>query len=123
MITNKMKLKLNNKTCEYQFKNYLKGKEDYSWSTRICICENSKYLSTADNLVTECDEIIIAMVLYEKKDNYYSSKCCEYCFNKLFIIYYYLLLLCKAKSYNIEWKIMNFKKFVYKIVRVIISMT
>ena len=37
--------------------------------------------------------------------------------------YYYLSILCKTKRYNIKWKIMNFKKFVVKIVRVIISMT
>ena len=37
--------------------------------------------------------------------------------------YYYLLSLYKTKGYNIKWKIMNLKKFVLKIVRVIISMT
>ena len=36
--------------------------------------------------------------------------------------YCYLLLLCKTKRYSIKWKIMNFKKLVLKIVRVIISM-
>ena len=35
--------------------------------------------------------------------------------------YYYLLSLCKAKRYNIKWKL-NLKKFELKIVRVIISM-
>ena len=33
-----------------------------------------------------------------------------------------MLLLCK-KRYNTKWKIINLKKFVLKIVRVIISMT
>ena len=37
--------------------------------------------------------------------------------------YHYLLSLCKTQTYNIKWKIMNFKKFVLKIVRVFISMT
>ena len=34
----------------------------------------------------------------------------------------FLLSLCKTKRYNIKWNIMNFKKLVLKIVRVIISM-
>ena len=37
--------------------------------------------------------------------------------------YYYLLLLRKTKRYNIKWKLINFKKFVLKMVRVVISMT
>ena len=37
--------------------------------------------------------------------------------------FHYLLSLCKTQTYNIKWKIMNFKKFVLKIVRVFISMT
>ena len=37
--------------------------------------------------------------------------------------YYYLLSLCKTKRYNIKWKIMSFKKFVLRIICVIISMT
>ena len=37
--------------------------------------------------------------------------------------YYYLLLLRKTKKYNIKWKLINFKKFVLKMVRVVISMT
>ena len=36
---------------------------------------------------------------------------------------YYLLSLCKTKRYYIKWKIMNLKKFVLKMVHVIISMT
>ena len=34
----------------------------------------------------------------------------------------FFLSLCKTKSYNIKWNIMNFKKLILKIVRVIISM-
>ena len=37
--------------------------------------------------------------------------------------YCYLLLFCKTKRYSVKWKIMNFEKFVLKIVIVIISMT
>ena len=37
--------------------------------------------------------------------------------------YCYLLSFCKTKRYSVKWKIMNFKKFVLKIVIVIISMT
>ena len=37
--------------------------------------------------------------------------------------HYNLLLLCKTKMYNTKWKIVNFKKFIVKIVRAIISMT
>ena len=36
--------KWNNKTCQYEYKNYGKCKEDYSWNPSTCICENSKYL-------------------------------------------------------------------------------
>ena len=36
--------------------------------------------------------------------------------------YYYLLSLCKTKKYSIKMKILNFKKFVSKTVRVIIPM-
>ena len=41
----------------------------------------------------------------------------------LILNYYYLLSLCKTEKYNIKGKIMNLKKFVSKVVSVIISMT
>ena len=38
---NQMK-QLNNKTCQYAYKNYRKCKKDCSWNPTSCICENSK---------------------------------------------------------------------------------
>ena len=35
--------KWNNKTCQYECKNYRKFKKGYSWNPSTCICENSKY--------------------------------------------------------------------------------
>ena len=60
-----------NKTCQCECKHYCKSKEDYSWNPCTCICENSKYLKTiANNLVTECDEIVIVTdILSTKKEN------------------------------------------------------
>ena len=59
----------------------------------IRICDNSKYLKNiADTSVTKCDEIIIVIdivstkktnTIATKKNKYNSSKCYEYCFNKL----------------------------------------
>ena len=93
--------------------------------------------------MTKCDEIVIVMNnLSTKKTNTLTTnvtstasinchrKKIRDCYilhsfisNHINInIYYYLLSLCK-KGYNIKWKIMNFKKFVLKIVHVIISMT
>ena len=37
--------------------------------------------------------------------------------------YDYLLLLCETKRYNRKWKIMNFKKLLLEILRVIIFIT
>ena len=52
----------NNKTCQWECKNYHKCKNDYSWNPSTCICENSKHLkSVVDTSVTECDETVIAM--------------------------------------------------------------
>ena len=54
--------KWNNRTCQYECKNYRECIKDYSWNPIRCICENSKYLkSIVDTSVTECDEVIIAM--------------------------------------------------------------
>ena len=66
----------NNKTCQSEYKNYRKRKEDYSWNPSTCICENSKYLkSAADTSVTKCDEIIIAMNnVSVKKTNIITTK-------------------------------------------------
>ena len=51
--------KLNNKTCQWECKNYRACKNDYSWNPSTCICGNSKYLKSTS--ATECDEIISAM--------------------------------------------------------------
>ena len=54
--------KWNNKTCQWECKNYSKCKKDYSWNPSTCICKNSKYLeSIADTSVSMWDEIIIVM--------------------------------------------------------------
>ena len=78
--------KWNNKTYQCECKNYRKCKKDYSCNPSTCICEKSKYLkSTADISVIECNKIITVMdiILYQRKDKYYSNKCYEYYFNKL----------------------------------------
>ena len=54
--------KWNNKTSEFECKNYHKYEKDYNWNPSTCICENSKYLkSVADTSVIKCDEIVIVM--------------------------------------------------------------
>ena len=54
--------KWNNKTYQFEYKNYCKCEKDYSWNLSTCICENGKYLEIiADTSVTEFDEIIIVM--------------------------------------------------------------
>ena len=85
--------------------------------------------------MTEFDEIIIVIdivstkktnTIAKKKTNTIATNVTGTAFTSDHITidnYYYLLLLCKTKRYNIKWKIMNFKKFVLSIVRVIISMT
>ena len=67
--------KWKNKTCQCQYKNY-KCNEGYSWNCRTCICENSKNLkSVADNLVADCDEIIIVLdIVSTKKTNIIATK-------------------------------------------------
>ena len=60
--------KLNNKTCQFECKNYHKCQKDYSWNSCTCICENRKYLKIiADNSVMECDEIITVMDIVSTK--------------------------------------------------------
>ena len=38
--------KWNNKTCQYECKNYRTCKKDYSWNPSTCISENSIYLKS-----------------------------------------------------------------------------
>ena len=133
--------KWNNKTCQCEFKNYHQCKIDYSWNPSTCICENSKYLkSVADTSLTKCDEnVIVIDNLSTKKTNtiatnvtstasinWHNKTVRDYSFTSNHVTvdnYYYLLSVCKTKRYDIKWKIMNFKKLVLKIVRVIILMT
>ena len=105
--------------------------------------KNSKYLkSVVDTSVTECDEIVIGIDnLSTKRTNavatnltctvsvsYYSKKSKRLLYFTYSFIsnhitsdnYYYLLSLCKTKRYDIKRKMMNLKKFVLKILRVII---
>ena len=54
--------KCNNKTCQYECKNYRKCKENYHWNRSKCTFENTKYLkSVADTSVTKCHETVIVM--------------------------------------------------------------
>ena len=91
--------------------------------------------------MTECDEIIIVMnnVSTRKVNAIATNVTCTTSINchgkeskrllyfaNSFISghitidnYYYLLSLSKIKKYNIKWKIIKFKKFVLKIVRVL----
>ena len=56
------KQKWNNKTCQCEYKNYHKYKEDYSWNPSTCICENSKNLkSVADTSIAKCNEVVTVM--------------------------------------------------------------
>ena len=135
---------MNNKTCQCECKNCRKCKKDYIWNPSTCICENSKYLKIiADISVTECDEIIIVMdIVSTKKTNtiatYVTSTASINCHNKkvrdcyilhtvslVIMLLLIIIIVCyyAKKPYNIKCKIMNFRKFVLKIVRVIISMT
>ena len=52
---------MNNKTCQCECKSYRTWKKYYSWNPSTCICENSKYLKSIVDTLTECDEIIIVM--------------------------------------------------------------
>ena len=60
--------KWNQKTCQYECKNYRKCKKAYSCNPSTCIYENSKYFkSIADTLKIACDEIISVMNIASKK--------------------------------------------------------
>ena len=63
--------KWDDKTCQWEYKNYCKCKKYYAWNPRRCICENRKYLkSIFDTSVIECDEIIFVMdIVLTKKAN------------------------------------------------------
>ena len=64
--------KWDNKTCQFECKNYCTCKKDYSSNPSTCICENSKCLKSSS--VTECDEIIYAMdTVSTKKKNVTST--------------------------------------------------
>ena len=120
-------------------------KKDYSWDPSTCISKNSKYLkSIVDTSVIECDEIITVLNIVSTKltntiatnvTSTASMNCHSKKVRDCYILHtlisdpitidnhYHLLLLCKTKMYNTKWKIENFKKFIVKIVRAIISMT
>ena len=60
--------KRNNKTCQCEYKNYYKCKNDYSWIPSTCVRQNSKYLKNiADTSVIECDKIISVMGIASTK--------------------------------------------------------
>ena len=60
--------KWNNEPCQCECKNYHKCKEDYSWNSNICICDNSKYLwNIGDTSVIACDEFISVMGIESTK--------------------------------------------------------
>ena len=101
--------------------------------------------------MTECDEIMIVMdIVSTKKTNTIATKkadtiatfviitasvnchtelvrdCCilhTFLLMIILLLKLLFLLLCKTKRHNIKWKIMNSKKFILKIARVVISMT
>ena len=55
-----LKQKWNNRTCQWECKNYHKYEKDYSSNPNTCVYENSRHLkSIADTSVPECDETII----------------------------------------------------------------
>ena len=135
-----------NERCQCKCKNYNKCKKDYSWNPSTCICENSKYLKIiADTSVIECDEIIsVTDIVSTKKRDTIATNVSIYCNSRkirgcfildtvllaiillliiTIICYYYAKQKGINAQINIKWKIMNFKKFVLKIVRVIISMS
>ena len=128
--------KWNNKTCQCECKNYRTCKKDYGWNPSTCICENNKYLkSIANTSMIECDEVIIIVdnVSTKKRNtiatnvtstasiNCHSKKERDCYILHTVLVAIILLSLCKVKRHNIKCKIMNFKKFVLKIIRVIIS--
>ena len=110
--------------------------------------ENSKFLkSVADFSVTKCDKIVVVMVIASTKNtntiativtstaliNCHRRKVRDfYILHTVLLVIILLLIITivcyqnkkvyKAKKYNIKWKILNLKKFILKIVHVIISM-
>ena len=58
----------NNKTCQYEYKNYHTWKKDYSWNPSKCTCENGKYLkSNVDDSKIVYNEIIYAIDIVSTK--------------------------------------------------------
>ena len=112
--------KWNDKTSQFECKNYLKCKKDYSRNSSTCVCENSRYLkSVADTSVIMYDKIKSVMnTLSTKKANTTATnvsinshnkkvknKIDCYILNTVFISYritinncYYLLSYIKLRS-------------------------
>ena len=76
--------KLNNKTCQWECKNYQKCKKDYTWNPSTCVCENSKYLkSIADTSVIACGKIVSVMdIASTKKTNTIATNMSIYCLSE-----------------------------------------
>ena len=141
--------KWNNKRCQCKCKSYYKCKKDYSWNPDTCICENSKYLKIiADTSEIACERIVSLMdIVSMKNKNTIATNVTKNCHCKkvryktdcyilhilllaiillliiTIICYHYAKHRSKKGTNNIKWKIISFKKFVLKIVRVIISVT
>ena len=115
----------NSKTCQCECKNYHTCKKYYNWNPSTCICKNSKHLKSTS--MTRCDEIIIVINNVSTKKaigtnvtstasincNSIKARDCYILHTillaiiLLLIIIIFLLSLCRAKTYNIKWKIMN----------------
>ena len=131
----------NNKTCQCECKNYHKCEKDYSWNPITCISENSKYLkSVADTSVAKCvgNVIVIDNVSTKKTNiiatnitstasiNCHSKKVRDYYILHTVLLVIILLLIITIICYHYAKQrgiIQNGKKFILKIVHVIISMT
>ena len=64
-------LKLNNKTCQCECKNFCTCKKDYSRNPSTSICENSKYLK--EGSVTEWDKVITVIDIASTKETIATS--------------------------------------------------
>ena len=102
--------KWNNKTCQRECKNYCTCKKDCSWNPSIGSCEDIKYLkSIADTSVMACDEIILFANICQNVD--------------VLTLYTNIKHNIDALTLYKHGKKNNFKTFVLKVARVIISMT
>ena len=142
--------KWKNKTCQCECKNYCKSKKNYSRNPCTRTCDNSKYLkSVVDTSVITFDETITLMDIVSTKKanaivinisiNCHSEKKRDFYILHTVLLTTILLLriaiICyhygkhRSKQKDIDaltmykWKIINFKKFLLKIVRVIIPIT